>query len=299
MKKLFLTILIITFGTIRMYADCSSSNISVWPRGTKINTNSIFIIQGYGTSQGVIRSLNRKHKVYLKSKNSIVPLEIIKLYEGQYSLTQAILKPKNQLTAGETYTLQISNLEHYEKEDYYREDFKWTVNNKNDIDLPYWSAKPKYENRQKINYGCGPAKFVDFCACINDSSPVVVFAKLTEEKTGKTAEYFITPDSTSLRIGHGMCSGAFEFEDGERYKISFSLMDACGNRNDTLTSEIKFVSPTDNDRELFNEKVLCNCNYPKAKNSEIYSVKLLLSICMSFIVIIAFIMFIKKKSAAK
>lgn len=296
MKKLFLTLLILTFGTIRIYADCSSSNISVWPKGTEINSNSIFIIQGYGTSQDIIRGLNIKYKVYLKSKNSIVPVEIIKVYEGQYSLTQAILKPKSQLIEGKTYTLQISNLEDYEKEDYYQKKIKWTVNNKKDIDLPYWSAKPKYENKQKINYGCGPAKFIDFCACINDSSPVVVFTKLTEEKTGKTAEYFITPDSTFLRIGHGMCSGAFEFEDGEHYKISFSLMDASGNRNDTLTNEINFISPTDNDGERFNEKVLCNC--PKAKESEVSSIKLLLSICLSVIMIIAFIIFIKRKKAS-
>lgn len=295
MKKLFLTLLILTFGTISIYADCSSSNISVWPRGTEINSNSIFIIQGYGTSQDVVRNLNKKYKVYLKSKNSIVSLEIIKVYEGQYNLTQAVLKPKTQLIEGKTYTLQISNLERYEKEDYYRENFKWRVNNKKDIDLPYWSAKPKYENKQKINYGCGPAKFVDFCACINDSSPVVVFTKLTEEKTGKTTEYFITPDSTSLRIGHGMCSGAFEFKDGEHYKISFSLMDASGNINDTLTSELKFVSPTDNDSERFNDKAFCKC--PKAKEPKVYPIKLLLSISLSVIVIIMFIIFIKRKKA--
>lgn len=293
MRKLFLILLIL--GTVKTYADCSSWNISVWPKGTEINKNSIFIIQGYGTSQDVIRNLNNKYKIYLKSKNSIVALEIIKIYEGQYRLTQAIVKPKNELVEGITYSLQIDNLEKYENDDYYRENYKWKVTDKTDNDLPTWLTSPKYQSKQKINYGCGPAKFVDFCVCFNDYSPVVIFTKLTEQKTGKTAEYFVTPDSTSLRLGHGMCSGAFEFEDGKNYSVSFSLMDSSGNRNDSLTNEITFVSPTDNDREKFNEREFCNC--PKTQEAKFYSTPIFV-ISLIILIIIVFIIFAVRRKPA-
>ena len=288
MRNLFLLVMF-TLGTISAFADCSSWGISVWPKGTEINKNSIFIIQGFGTSQDVIIKLNSKYKIYLKSNTSIINLKVVKIYEGQYRLTQAILKPSKELIEGLTYSLHIDNYEKFENENY-----KWIVNNKRDVDLPTWSTKPKYQSKQKINFGCGPAKFVEFCTCINDESPVVVFTKITELKTGTTAEYFVQPDSTSLRLGHGMCSGAFEFEEGKNYSVSFSLMDSAGNRNDTLTKEITFSSPTDNDQENLKEKLLCDC--PKVKQKK--SLFTPIGIGFIFLIIILIIYFAVRKKPA-
>jgi hypothetical protein len=281
MKKHILAILIF-FLTSRAFAECTSWGINVWPRTNEISLNSLIIVEGYFSSQKVIRGLNKKHKIYLKSDTTKISLEVIRIYEGQYSLTQALLRPTSKLISNTIYTLHIDSLEQYEKEDFYRESYKWSVTDKIDNETPTWRRIPKYLKKQKIHYGCGPAKFVDFCVCYQDNSPIVIFTKLTEIKTGKIFEYFVKPDTTLLRIGHGMCSGEFDFEDGEEYKISFSLMDASGNRNDTLIKEIQFISPSDMDTD--NNKETANCECPKSadeNNSNIGIIMILATTMLS------------------
>ena len=296
MKRIIIILLILNLGIIQTFAKCKSSNIKVFPKTGEISLNSIFIVEGYGTSQNVIQGLNSKYRIYLKSDNSVISLQIIKSYKGQYGITQAILKPIGKLVENKTYTLYIDSLDQYEKEDFYRNDFKWTVNNNIDNDIPLWTLKPQYKSKQKIEYGCGPATFVDFCVCINDISPVLVFTRLKELKTGKISEYFVTPDSTSLRIGHEMCYGEFDFLDGEKYEVSFSLMDASGNKNDTLTSIIKFISPTDEDQENKIEKISCEC--PKAKEAKMFSINFF--IVITILTLILFTIFSRgQKAAAK
>ncbi len=259
MKKLLLTILLVFLIAGQAFAICLGGTINVWPGTNTINQNSIIIVEGYGRSVDVIRKLNEKHKIYLRSGNSTIPLKVVKRYEGQFLVSQAILKPANKLIEGRSYTIHIDSLEGLVKEEFERAHFQWTVVKKNDSEIPKWSQSPTYINKSKISYGCGPASYVDFCVCIQDRSPVVVFSKLKELKTGRIAEYYVIPDTTILSIGHGMCGGEFEFEPGENYEISFSLMDASGNINDTLTKPIPFIGPMYKDSENVAEKTPCEC----------------------------------------
>jgi hypothetical protein len=77
----------------------------------------------------------------------------------------------------------------------------------------------------------------------------------------------VSPVSNTLRIGYGMCSGEFYFEDGEKYEISFSLMDASGNMTDSLTKRITFISPTDKDTGTVRDNIHCGCQ-EKLENRE-------------------------------
>lgn len=124
--------------------------IDVWPRTNEISSNSLLIVEGYGSSQDVIRELNKKHKIYLKSETSKISLQVVNIYEGQYRLTQAVLRPISKLIPGTTYTLQIDSLDQYEKEDFYRDNFKWTVIDKLDNEIPTWNGTPKYLDKQKF-----------------------------------------------------------------------------------------------------------------------------------------------------
>ncbi len=40
-----------------------------------------------------------------------------------------------------------------------------------------------------------------------------------------------------------MCSGAFNYKEKGKYKVRFSLMDICGNENNTWTTWVEFDSP--------------------------------------------------------
>jgi len=46
-----------------------------------------------------------------------------------------------------------------------------------------------------------------------------------------------------VKVGHGMCSWAFSFLEGNKYQVAFSLIDISGNYGEK-TSYIPFDQPT-------------------------------------------------------
>ena len=255
MKKAILLFIILIIG-FSAEAMCGWSGIRVWPSQKNISTNSIFIIEGYGQSQELIKQLNKKNKIYLKCNSEIVPIKVIRILEGQYRLTQAILKPERELRSGKTYELHIDSLGKIDKSEY--EVVKWTVNSINDDEKPVWNCEPTYKTQRYVGYGCGPERYVYFCGSYNDNSPTVIYAKVFDKTNETSSDYFITSEDNKISIGHGMCAGEFTFDDESNYEVQFGLMDASGNENLALTSPIHFTSPTeDNQSDLeFN----CSCN---------------------------------------
>lgn len=251
--------LFLTFLVRKSFAMCSFSGIRVFPKTKTIFTNPIFIIEGYESSQSVISHLNHGNAIYLTSGNDTIRLTVIKTLKSQFRLTQAILKPLSNLIIGKHYKLNIDNLDEYEKADFESDSVSWTVSDIADNQKPIWGKVPSYNSKGMKFYGCGPAVFVNFCACISDNSSVVVYAKVKNLKTNSSSDYYLTPDSCSFQLGHGMCSGEFKFEEGQEYEAIFSLMDASGNIS-TETMPLKFYSPTEKDeRKHDDKKVDCDC----------------------------------------
>lgn len=295
MKKTLTSFLFSVILTTSIFADCAWSGLYVWPSSNEISVNGIIIIEGYGGSQTIIKGLNKRYKIYLKSDSSIVQLNVLKTYTSQFNLTQAILKPANLLTQGTSYSLQIDSLDEYERNTLSYGESHWTVNKPADQESPQWLRSPSYLDKVMIQYGCGPACFVNFCVCINDLSPVVVYSRMKELKTGAIYEYFVSPDSSTLEIGHGMCSGEFNFRDGEKYEISFSLMDASGNVNDTLTKAIEFYGPTEADEERNRTPEHCNC--PPSPESINFTVILIIASSIFIVFLGVFFILRRKKSS--
>lgn len=296
-QKLLLFILIIF--TNHIYSMCSSSNISVWPKTEKISRKSIFIIEGYAMTQTIIQNLNKEHKIYLKSKNSIIDLEVLKINIGGYRLTQAVLKPKKELTAGEYYTLEIDGLNAEEKKLLSEEKHKWLVEELIDNKNPEWTKEPLLLNKEMSQYGCGPAIYVNFCFCANETSDIAVITRLKELKTGNQYEYYVLPISNKLTIGHSMCAGEFSFNENEKYEICFSLIDASGNTDAKFTKKISFTSPQEEDN-IDNEKIpKCECelNIKTIKKDEYSILKIFsLIILLSTFAVFAFYYYKKKKN---
>lgn len=113
--KQIITLLIAVFSMISAYADCSIYGFNVFPKGSTINQNSVFMIEGYHYSQSVIKGLNKEYPIYLKSGDKVVRLIVTETYVGSFKLTQAILRPETELEAGLEYTLMIDNLPDHDK----------------------------------------------------------------------------------------------------------------------------------------------------------------------------------------
>lgn len=250
MKQL-LTLLIGFFCTATVYADCAGTGLWVFPSGQTIKQNSIFVLDGYAESQNVILALNKKHKIYLKSGNKKIKLNVIEICVGQFFLTQAVLKPETELEAGLEYTMHIDNLPEYESFNRYNkttrkyEPVTYKVIAEKDNEKPQLTAKPKELKKTLVHFGCGPSIHVVFSNPAKDSSEIIVKTTVKDLKTGEETTYYIQPDGDKIDVGHGMCAGAFEFEEqSNNYEVEFSFMDASGNLTAWAGERINFSKPT-------------------------------------------------------
>lgn len=82
------------------FADCAGNGLWVFPKSKNILQNTRFVLNAYASSQFIISELNKQHPVYLKSSNQIIKLNVLEICEGQFYLTQAVLVPESNLTAG-------------------------------------------------------------------------------------------------------------------------------------------------------------------------------------------------------
>ncbi|MDI1233438.1 MAG: hypothetical protein PSX81_04085 [bacterium] len=249
MKTISIFILTIFF-TNSIQCMCSWNRLSAFPIGNTIKTNSIFVIDGYGESQEVIKNINKKYAVCLKSNTSQIKLIVKEIRVGQFSLTQAVLFPESPLIVGQTYTLTIDSLPEYEYLNRWNEKEKqnelvtYTVIAGIDTIKPIFKVRPKELKKTFIQYGCGPEINVKFSCPVLDSSEYLIKATVKNLLTHKQSTYYVQADKKSIEIGHGMCSGAFDFGKGTAFEIEFSIMDASGNYSTWKGNRIKFNKPT-------------------------------------------------------
>jgi hypothetical protein len=249
MKQL-LTLLLAFFCITTVFADCAGSGFSVFPNGKTIMQNSIFVIDGYAESQHVILELNKKHNIFLKSGNKKVKLLVTEICVGQFYLTQALLKPETELEAGLEYTLIIDNLPEYENLKRYNntthnfEPITFRVESGTDNAKPILLTQPVEKDKSLVHFGCGPSIHVVFNNPAKDDSEIIVRTTVKNLMTGKETNYYILLENDLIRVGHGMCSGAFVFDNGNNYEVEFSFMDASGNLTSWKGDRIKFTKPS-------------------------------------------------------
>jgi hypothetical protein len=262
LKNRYFLFLVTVLLSVESSASCASRAIRVWPSGITITVSPVFMIEGYMESRGVIRALNKKYPIYLISGNEIVKLEVTGIYEGAFRLTQALMKPVEKLTAGKKYELRIDSLDNYENISFEREKHEWIVSSIPDQTFPLWKADPRHLTNSYFPYGCGPAINATFCLCAQDDSPMLVHAMLKNESDILLSEYYLSYDDPIVNLGHYMCSGAFRFNEGDNYRVVFSLMDAAGNQNYEKTEGILFNAPSVADEGRTVKAGSCNCNTP-------------------------------------
>ena len=249
--KRVIQIFILLLATAHGFSKCTSSGLHFWPEGATVNANSIFVVEGYATSQTIIKGLGTTHRAYLKSDSQTVNLKVQETLVGQYSLTQAILKPEETLTAGITYQLVIENLQSHNNEaQRYNfstarmENINWTVTAQFDTVSPAWVIAPEFKNDSYQGFGCGPAVNAYFSFSAADNSEILIKTVVKNLATGTEATYYLKPDSNIIAVGHDMCSGAFSLHNSDLFEVEFSLFDASRNTRPPARDRIKFKRPT-------------------------------------------------------
>jgi len=256
MKKIFLLIILISQYCLANNdnLDCASNGLSFFPSEKEISLNSNFIIEGYAMSQKTIINLKDK-MVYLEDKESNkIHLEIIEILKGEMNLTQAILKPKNQLKPNTTYFLRISNLNEIDKDELYKwnyntnekEPISWKTKNIIFSDLINENLEIEYSKNEATLYGCGPAIYSIFEVKNSPNIEVWYRTEVVNIKTNIKTTYILINYKTELKVGHGMCSGAFRFLEKSEYKLRFTPMNTDGKMN--ITTKWKKIKNPNNEK---------------------------------------------------
>jgi hypothetical protein len=241
----------LSFSITSAKSECSSGAISCWPGYSSIKKNAVFIITFYGTSQNIVSQIDSKNHIYLKAGGEKLALLIKEIHKGEFGLTQVLLKPASELTEGSVYEIFIDSLPPYEILNRWNPQTKknerprWEVSNKRDIENPKWLKPPTYVSKNVTQFGCGPGKTVNFNFQAGDSSGLLIKTTVKSLQTLKETTFYLDKEEgNQIQVGHGMCSGAFHFDDGDKYEVSFQLMDQSGNLSTKNAKPFRFSRPT-------------------------------------------------------
>ncbi len=231
-------------------AKCSGAGIWAYPTGGELVQNSGILIIGYGNDQKLVDLLGVEHEVYLRSDTHQVKLKPREVHQGMMHLRQVFLQPLEQLVAGRNYELIIAGLDHefgtYDRRSGKRIPYTYTTVEGMDNDLPAWAQQPVLKSREAEEFGCGPALAAVFRFRVDRPSGILFKTEFRMVGDGSVHTYLLTSDDEDgmLRVGHGMCSGAFSYTDeAAEYQVRFSLMDLAGNTDGSWTEWITFKSP--------------------------------------------------------
>jgi len=247
MKHLSLFILTV-FTTVTVAAKCAGSGIYLLSKNSTLNKNGLIILEFYAGSRSIIQDLNKKYPIYLQSSNGKITLMPVEILKGEMQVTQVILKASAELAENAVYILHIDNLSKYERLQHYNErSQRWEpitfkISSSADTEAPVLKGQPAEQKKTMVGYGCGPARWVYFTLAGQDKSELFVKASVRNKTTGLTTNYILLLENGIAKVGHGMCSGAFHFDDGNNFEITFQLFDQSGNKS-SLTKSISFTSP--------------------------------------------------------
>lgn len=276
-------------------------SIFVLPDQGLITQNAIFMLQERFFEEAIISKLDTKWSAYLKSGNLEIPMQVLKINTDSDEYTQALLKPTQPLIEGETYTLQIKNLTHTDSdsaeetviERFNNKNIYWTVHDKSDKEAPNWRKKPVFLGNEIHDYPRIDNKYVNFFLCLKDTDMFFVQAKLIEIETQEQIEFYTIPHQNYLRIGGFSNEHKFHFKKDKNYQISFSLMDASGNKNDTSTNPIFFNFKENIDLHEIN-KAICQC--PKIEQTKEPDNELIYTISIVGLILMGILMYLFVKS---
>ena len=244
-----------TFWTSIASAKCASNGIYCLSTSSKLNRNGLIILEFYASSQHLVPGLNQKHQIYLTSRGKKVHLMVLETLKGEMNVTQVVFKPSSDLNANEVYKLEISNLPADERNPtrYNRSSGKWEaltfeISTKIDREMPTFNIVPTQQKKTLAFYGCGPASWVYFNVAGNDSSELFVRVNVKNRTTKKVTTYLLSIEDRLIKVGHGMCSGAFVFDNGDNFEAEFQLVDQSGNQSKATTA-ITFTKPINETEE--------------------------------------------------
>lgn len=146
------------------------------------------------------------------SRGKPIPATVVTTHDGYSSTVQYVFSPDRPLAPG-NYQVTVDG----------------AATSKLELEVvaaspgatpPRWTAAAKVVHQEQIEYGCGPGKAVEILA---GTDSTLAFVELTDAGKQRMAGY-VKVDKGTLRIGHGMCAGAFPLVRGHGYTAQITLL---------------------------------------------------------------------------
>jgi hypothetical protein len=252
MKKIFL-FLILLFFLMEASAECALSGMQFFPQQKQISQNSWFMVEGYFMSRPTIESFSDR-QVYLEAvSGETVLLELQDMNVGKMSLTQAVFRPVKSLEPNTRYYLRFSDIT--EREEHELQQYNHETRKREKI---YWetselASSPKLSENFGLNlldtevtfYGCGPAAYAVFEVEGSEGNEIWYKTELVDLNNNDSMTFILSETLAELKVGHGMCSGGFTFEEENEYKVRFTAMNTDGDEIE-ISDWTYFESPYKN-----------------------------------------------------
>lgn len=256
MKKIIF-FLFLAFGIQSAFAECSFRGMNFFPSTKEISLNSVFIIEGYADSQKTINSFIGR-SVYLESESGeLIELNLQEILTGKMYLTQAIFCPAQELKPNTTYFLKYADqtenegreMMKYDRDKKEREKVYWKTSDEKTATPLNANMSVEFETTEVESYGCGPSANAIFNVKNKSESEIWYKTEVVELETNNKTTYYIKERNGKLNVGHGMCAGAFTYNNKGKYKVRFTPMNTDGKA--LKTTEWKtFESPFMNDKSF-------------------------------------------------
>lgn len=226
------------------HAKCTSWNLNSWPEGPDaFPVNGRIVLDEY--AQGGRRLFPdgaRPPVLSATGGREEIPLDMVEVLPGNFRNRQVVLAPRRALAADTTYVL------HLEGSPYPVGPLVFRTSATEDVRAPRWTAAPQWDGEERQRFGCGPSSWAFFTAGVEDDSDVRVRVEIRAADTGEIARFLVAPVDGRLALGHGMCSGGFDFRPGVEYTATFTAVDLAGNETPSPGGSVSFLGPADGAR---------------------------------------------------
>jgi hypothetical protein len=230
---------------------CGSGFVSVFPAtDVPLPTNGRIVLESdpYFELEG---GASPWPPMELRREAERIPLKVLTAHGG-VGVVQVVLAPDRELRPLTRYELHFAHAgdppESYPGGKADRWTMSWTTASGPDHIAPLWKSAPKLGRDVNRLLPCGPEISVEVQVAFAHAEPVQILAELrpiarSPIGSSRPSSYLLRLDRGLVRIGRGMCGGAFQLVAGSRYSLKLSAVDAAGNSSRAPGRAIEIVGP--------------------------------------------------------
>ncbi len=253
----------------QVWSKCKPEGIHFLPENHRLSSNGVLIVTARMRSQMDLNELKkRNYRALLVSKSDTVNLKCLYFNQGLYEENQAILKPLSRLKVGEIYRFVLKD----ENNQFVSYDYEsqceayWKISEPKKNSKPNWKQFPELIQKKNRPLGCGNVVYLIYSLCENKDNSAWMQIRFKNE-TDKTWQYGIVAlDSARIYVGHGMCSGLFNMNEGTHGQIQFRKLNEWGDFS--MWSPV-YSAYIPNKTELLNKDEMAPCVQELVKNESI------------------------------